>query len=101
MAELETDEMRLQALTLLGAVVVTAPSGGTLYGIYDGQYQLGGAEPGIEGTGPQLQCRTSDVERLGLRKQDLLAIAGKADPHRLVRHEPDGTGMSILVLHKP
>lgn len=50
----------------------------------------------IEGTVPVFTCQTCDVERYQLRKGALLNYAGMA--YRVRRHEPDGTGMSRLIL---
>jgi hypothetical protein len=46
---------------------------------------------------PQLTCPTVDVERLQLdRKGASVDVDGKT--YRIRRHEPDGTGMSRLIL---
>jgi len=93
--ELETDDMRLQSLQMLGAVCLSFP-GGDVVAIFDNSYAGSGNDSAIEGTEPRLTLRTSDVERVAIRKGQFVTI--DQAQYRVVRHEPDGTGMSTVVL---
>lgn len=94
---MESDADRLAMLQGLGGIQIQAQSG-TFTAVFDAAYQAALADPAIEGAHPALTCRTSDVERLALAKGLPLTVAGVA--YRILRHEPDGTGMSMLVLKR-
>ena len=67
--------------------------GNTIDGILDEEY----AEAlGIAGTAPVFLCRSADVEELALVENDTLAIGGTV--YEIANIEPDGTGMTKLVL---
>ena len=93
--ELETDEMRLAALQMLGAVTVSS-DGGDFYGIFDIGYADSLSAPVVEGAEPRLAIRTSDLTLARVRKGQYLSVS--ATRYRIVRIEPDGTGMSTVVL---
>lgn len=81
-----------------GGVTVTT-SQGAFSAIFDNEYvpqTLGALE--VESRGPALTCRTSDVERLGLQKDTELTVRGET--YRVRKHEPDGTGLSVLLLRR-
>lgn len=67
---------------------------GDLVVVFDNEY---GDAVDIEGTRPEVTCITEDAERYGLTKKGAsLTVAGKR--YRIRRHEPDGTGLSRLIL---
>lgn len=92
---LESDVDRLAMIEACDGVSVLAPTG-VFVAIFESTYQGALDEPQMEGYAPALTCRTSDVERLGLAKGQALTVG--AMNYRIVRHQPDGTGMSILRL---
>jgi hypothetical protein len=95
MASIDSDEDRLVMISGLGGQSVSA-SRGSFQAIFHNGYQGVLADPIMESASPSLACRTSDVQRLGIQKGEPLGVAGTT--YRLMRHEPDGTGMSVLVL---
>lgn len=94
---MESDADRLAMLQALGGTQVQA-QGATFTALFDAAYQAALSDPAIEGVHPALTCRTADVERLALTKGLPLTVGGVA--YRILRHEPDGTGMSLLVLKR-
>lgn len=88
----ESDADRLAEIKALGGLCVSTDAG-TLWAIFDAQY----VDPlEVEETGPALTARSSDVERLRLRKG--AAVRVEADEYRVRAFEPDGTGMTIVRL---
>jgi hypothetical protein len=95
---METDADRLELIQALGGQIVRADSG-TMCAVFDNAYSgvsLGDLD--VEDTGPRLTCRSSDVARLSLRKDSLITVGEK--DWRVARPEPDGTGMTILILRE-
>jgi hypothetical protein len=88
---LESDNDRLGYLKAFGVNVEAER--GTLLGIFDAQYVDAN---GVDETGPVLECRSSDVKRLELGKGSSLSIDGEV--YTVRRPEPDGTGMTRLIL---
>lgn len=80
---------------VLGVLGITATAnGGDLNVVYDNQYA---DALGTEQRDPVVRCSSADAERLGLTKKGaILTVAGTR--YRVRRHEPDGTGMSRLIL---
>lgn len=91
----ESDADRLAMIRALGGVVFSSPGGG-LEAILNEGFVEASVGPGVEGTEPYLDCRTSDVERLRLGKGVLLRLGERV--LKVVRHEPDGTGMSRVIV---
>jgi hypothetical protein len=92
----ENEADRLAIIQSLGGQLLRI-DGGTFWAIFDHEYiDVGSDEPRIESTQPVLTCRTSDVGRLLINKDTLLEI--EAGDYQVRRHEPDGTGMSRLIL---
>jgi hypothetical protein len=92
----ETEADRLAYLQSLGGVTLTV-RGQSFLGIFENPYRgVLSAQVDIEASDPSVTCRTSDVERCAIVKGD--AIDGLPAPYRVKRHEPDGCGMSNLVL---
>ena len=69
--------------------------GGNILGVFDHEY-VDGVD--VEGRQPLLTSATADVVALGLRKGSLVTVGGET--YRVRRHEPDGTGMSRLILEQ-
>ena len=94
---MDSDADRLAMLQGLGGQTITA-TGGTFTAIFDNGYadSLGG--PAVEGTEPRLTARTSDLTSLSVGKGDTLTIASVA--WKVSRTEPDGTGITIVILKK-
>ena len=98
----ESDADRLAFLGDWNDPASYTPAGGSatdLPGVFDEPFDLamdGGGGPGIGSSLPQFQCRTSDVasDPTG----DTLVVDGVT--YRIARHEPDGTGMTILFLEQ-
>ena len=89
---MDTEHDRLSLIFALGGVYVLAGDG-QFIAAFDREY----AESiDIEGRVPLLHCRSSDVERLSLKKGVLVTVGDES--FRVKRHEPDGTGMSRLIL---
>jgi hypothetical protein len=94
---MDTDADLLELINGLGGVRVLA-SNGEFQGIFDRQYLSDGVGLEVEARTPALTCRSSDVDRLRLRKGAALTVPDGA--FKVRRHEPDGTGISILVLEQ-
>lgn len=94
---IESDADRLEMIRAVGGVECKVNKG-AFQAIFDNEFVESEAEPGVEGRQPVLTCRTSDVGELEIRKGSHVTIG--AEVYRVQRHEPDGTGMSRLVLRK-
>ena len=74
------------------------PSGGsatTVNGIFDNEfYSSDIAENGVEGTQPRLTCASADIA--GVSSGATFVISGTT--YDFVREEPDGTGVSLVIL---
>jgi len=93
---METESDRLEMIKSLGGLCVRHV-GGEFLAIFDNAYSgLSAADLEVEERGPRLTCRTSDV--IALRKDDALEVCNAT--YRLARAEPDGTGMTVLVLRE-
>lgn len=95
---MDTDADRLALIEGLGGVLVQTSSG-EFQAVFDRQY-LGDnvGEVDIESRTPALTCRTSDIDRVGLRKGQLVTVP--EGDFKMRRHEPDGTGMSVVILEQ-
>ena len=91
-----SDATNLRMLKVCGAVLVRHDSG-EFWAIFDNGYLgVSAADLDVEERGPRLTCRTCDVE--SLRKDTSVTVNG-AD-YRIARAEPDGTGMTTLILRE-
>ena len=92
----ESDADRESIIRALGGVRLS-----TSRGEFDALMDEGFAEAQLdptnaEGTQPYLVCRSSDVERLKISKGVVIMLGTRA--LKVVRPEPDGTGMVRLVV---
>jgi hypothetical protein len=89
---IESDATRLRMIKAVGGVLVSHGSG-SFWAIFDREFALDGS---VESRQPVLTARTSDVTELP--KDAVFDIGG--DQYRIKRHEPDGTGMSLVILRR-
>lgn len=71
---------------------------GEFVGIFDNEFLELAGDPPIETRTPTIMARDVDVERLELRKAATVTRGTKA--YRIDRLEPDGTGLTRIVLRK-
>lgn len=71
---------------------------GAFQAVFDNEFIESETEPSVEGRQPVLTCRSSDVDNLEIRKGSHVTVG--TDAYRVQRAEPDGTGMTRLVLRK-
>lgn len=71
---------------------------GEFLAIFDNEFVEVEGEPGVEARAPVATARSSDVDSLEVRKNSHLEVDGAS--YRVQRLEPDGTGMTKLVLRK-
>lgn len=88
---IESDDDRLAYLESMGEPWSCAK--GSFFAIFDRAYLTAN---GIEDASPALTARSSDVEALGIRKDSALTANGTT--YRAVRLEPDGTGITTILL---
>lgn len=86
---MESDADRLSYFSAGGQLVRHAS--GDFWAIFDREFALSG---NVESTQPALVARSIDVA--SLPKEAVLEVGGAV--YRVKRHEPDGTGMTMLVL---
>lgn len=96
----ESDADRLALIQSLGGQLVRY-EGGEFWAIFEKEYYevafAGG--PAIESAAPAFTAvRTIDVQALG--KDTPLHIDGETDAYLIKKHQPDGTGMSIVFLKR-
>jgi N-glycosylase/DNA lyase len=93
---LESDASRLAMIKSLGGQRVLF-RGEEFWALFDNAFtDISGM---VEGTTPALSvCRSSDIERLKITKEDTLDVAG--EQWRVKMIEPDGTGVSVVRLKK-
>lgn len=72
---------------------VTWSGGEVLVGIFDNDYV---EEFGMEGRRPVLHCKTSEAGNVALN--ETATISGAS--YKLIRKEPDGTGVTLMILEK-
>ena len=79
--------------------VAATYSGSTVYGIFDNDYFDGIADAGVpvESAQPRFLCRTADVSSVA--HDETILISGVT--YTIVGIEPDGTGMTNLILEAP
>jgi hypothetical protein len=89
---METEYDRLASIKALGGQLVSTDSG-SFWAIFDREY-LEAVD--TESRSPVLTARTSDAEWYAARKGTGITIGSTV--YRVQRHEPDGTGMSVVFL---
>jgi hypothetical protein len=91
---IESDATRLRMIKAVGGVLISH-SEGSFWAVYDREFSLS-VDGSVESRQPALTARTSDVKDLA--KDVLLEVSDEA--FRIKRQEPDGTGMSIVLLKR-
>lgn len=91
---IESDATRLRMIKAVGGVLIRH-DGGEFWAIFENEY-LAVIDGMVESKGPALTARTSDVQ--DLPKDTVLDVNGSE--YLIKRHEPDGTGMSSVLLKR-
>lgn len=94
---METDADRLASIKGLGGQLVYI-SGEPIWAIFDNAFIDLLSDPGIESRAPGLTCRTFDAERVGAAKDSDVSVG--TELYRVKRLDPDGTGMTNVVLKR-
>lgn len=92
---LQSDALLLTMLKATGAQRVYIGDA-QVWAIFDNGYFEVTDTPGVETRQPFLTCRTSDLSEL--QKDSTVEIGSES--YRVRRHEPDGTGMSRVLLKR-
>jgi hypothetical protein len=71
-------------------------NGQAVRGIFDNGFALGSVGIGMAGTQPTLRLRTADVTADPVGQ----AVSVNAVAYTVAAHEPDGTGVSVLMLER-
>lgn len=94
----ESDADRLEMIKSLGGQLIECEAG-NFWAVFDAEFAEVLSDPSVETTSPALSAaRTSDVLALGINANTDVRVAGA--PYRVRRHQPDGTGMSVLPLKR-
>lgn len=91
---MDTEADRQAMIAAVGGVSVGTQSG-EFMAVFEHEYVLAGE---VEERQPILTATTADIDRLALKKSQVLTVAGVH--YRVRRHEPDGTGMSRIYLEQ-
>jgi hypothetical protein len=76
--------------------VACTVNGAAVRGIFDNGFALGAVGIGMAGTQPTLRLRTADVTADPVGQ----AVSVNAVAYTVTAHEPDGTGVSVLMLER-
>jgi len=76
--------------------VACTVNGAAVRGIFDNGFALGAVGIGMAGTQPTLRLRTADVTADPVGQ----AVSVNAVAYTVAAHEPDGTGISVLMLER-
>ena len=71
-------------------------NGAAVRGIFDNGFALGSVGIGMAGTQPTLRLRTAEVAADPVGQ----AVSVNAVAYTVAAHEPDGTGVSVLMLER-
>lgn len=93
---LESDADRLEMIKSLDGQLVTPSVGANFWAVFDAEYVSILGDPPVESVSPALQCRTSDVSSRQIIKGTQIIVGVVS--YSVHRHQPDGTGMSLLLL---
>lgn len=89
-----SDAILLDMLTAVGGRTIKSARG-TFVGVFGNEFVgIGEGLADVESSAPQVTCRTSDVARLMIEKEERLTIDG--EQYYVVSHQPDGTGSTLL-----
>ena len=88
------DTCNTVTLQALGQVVTVA--GQSVQAVFDNGFALGSVGIGMAGTQPTLRLRTADVAADPVGQ----AVSVNAVAYTVAAHEPDGTGVSVLMLER-
>lgn len=95
---IESDATRLAMLQAVGGQTIKAARG-SFVGVFGDDYiGIGDGTADVESSAPMVTCRTSDVSALKIQKGDELRI--DEDRYTVVGHRADGTGITVLQVHK-
>lgn len=95
---IETDAMRLAMLQAVGGLTIRARHG-YFVGVFGDDYLgVGDGTADVESSSPQITCRSSDVTRLRIEKNERLTVDDEY--YVVVGHRPDGTGITLLQVHR-
>lgn len=99
---IENDADRLATIQGLGGQLVRTDRG-NFCAILDSDFSAASFSDGarVNSESPHLTCRTSDVKRLQLDVTGTVLdtqVDGETRRYSVREHQPDGTGMSVLVL---
>jgi len=98
LSELIDDATRLAMLQALGSVCV-ASDGGQMTALFDNEAQPVAFEDAtVIVTGPRIEARSCDVDRLALKRGDSLEVSGR--PYRVVQLLPDSYGFTVVGLEE-
>ncbi|MBU1864257.1 MAG: hypothetical protein KKH94_11380 [Candidatus Omnitrophica bacterium] len=79
------------------AVEVTLTGGAKIKGIFDDEFRALNIQDGqIASSGPQVICKSADVATVGLNA----VITINAVEYKVKERQPDGTGLTTLILSK-
>lgn len=96
---METDSDRLQLLRDHGGGATLKYGGVSYYVVFDNDFLLAGE---VEERSPVATMRSSDVADAGLQKDSVAEVFnpfdGSRKNYRVKRFEPDGTGMTMVIL---
>lgn len=95
---IESDDIRLAMLRAVGGLAIKSARG-SFVGVFGNDYiGLGDGIADVESSAPVVTCRTSDVELLKILKGDRLTIDGEY--YTVIAHQPDGTGITVMRVHR-
>jgi hypothetical protein len=93
-----SDAVLLDMLTAVGGRTITSARG-SFVGVFGNEYAgIGDGLANVESSAPMIHCRTSDVARLMIDKEERLTIDGAG--YYVVGHQPDGTGETVLMVRE-
>ncbi len=91
---IESDADRLASIQALDGQLISYADG-SFWAIFDREFLL--IDGSVESRQPTLQARTSDVS--DIQKDTIISVPGE-EAFRVKRHEPDGSGMTLLILKR-
>lgn len=95
---METDADRLAMIKSLGGQLVRH-DGGEFWAVFENEFAAASFDVEVEAARPTLAARTSDVQQI--RKGAVLRLhdfAGREVTYYIDKHEPDGSGITRILL---